>query len=337
MIRSRLSSFAIILLLFIFSNAPTFAQGRLSAGAPRTGGTSISGVVRYQIGGQPAEFVVVSLETSIGGIITQVRTDRSGKFRFDNIGQDQFRVIIRHPGYKEVQRAVDLNAQASDYLQIQLVAENPGIVPLPDKIVNIGVPAEAQEEYEKGRKALMEEKNLAAGVGALEKAIKLAPNYAEAHLLLGTACLDNKQFDKAERELRRALEINARLAAAYFSLGEVYRRQQKYPEAEKALQDGLKIEPKSPEGHLGLGQIYFAKGDLAKAGPEVGQAIQLKPDFAEAYLLAGNLFLRARKAENALQMFEHYLQLDPKGASAPQAREMIEKIRKALEAGKKPD
>src|SRR5215470_7072984 len=98
MIRSKLSLLVTIALLFAFGHAPTFGQGRLSAGAPRTGGTSISGVVRYQIGGQPAEFVVVSLETNNGGIVTQVRTDRSGKFRFDQIGQDQFRVVIRHPG-----------------------------------------------------------------------------------------------------------------------------------------------------------------------------------------------------------------------------------------------
>src|ERR1051326_5421327 len=104
MIRLRSSSFIIIALLLIFSYTAISAQGRLSAGAPRTGGTSISGVVRYQIGGQPAEFVVVSLESNIGGIITQIRTDRSGKFQFTNIGQDQFRVVIRHPGYKEVQR-----------------------------------------------------------------------------------------------------------------------------------------------------------------------------------------------------------------------------------------
>ena len=124
MIRSKPPLPAIIALLFIFSHALAFAQGRLSTGPPRTGGTSISGVVRFHDGGQPAEFVVVSLESNMGGIITQVRTDSSGKFRFNNIGQDQFRIVIRHPGYKEVQRVVDLNTQSTDYLQIQLVADD---------------------------------------------------------------------------------------------------------------------------------------------------------------------------------------------------------------------
>lgn len=328
-IRSRSSSFVAAGLLLVFSHLLAVAQGRLSAGAPRTGGTSISGVVRYQVGGQPAEFVIVNLEANVGGILTQVRTDRSGKFRFNDIGQDQFRIVIRHPGFKEVQRLVDLNAAANEYLQIQLVAEKSDTIPS-SGIVNAAINPEAQEEYEKGRTALMTEKNLPSGISHLEKAISLAPQYAEAHLLLGTAFLDNKQLDKAERELHKTLEINPQAAAALFSLGDVHRRQQKYAEAEKTLLDGLKLEPKSAQGHFTLGQVYFAKGDLTKAGPEVGQTLQLKPDFAEAYLLAGNLFMKARKAENALPMFEEYLRLAPKGESAPQTREMVEKIKKAL-------
>jgi len=329
MIHSK-PSLLVIALLFILGPAPTFGQGRLSTGAPRTGGTSISGVVRFQIGGQPAEFVVVSLESNIGGVITQVRTDRSGKFRFTNVGQDQFRIVIRHPGYKEVQRVVDLNTQSTDYLQIQLAAEDLDTIPLPKKTVNASVSLEAQEEYEKGSKALIEEKNLQAGIASLEKAVNLAPEYQEAHLLLGAAYMDNKHYDKAEREMRRALEINPKSATAYFGLGDVLRRQEKYAEAEKVLQDGLKLEPKSHQGHFTLGQVYFAEGDVAKAGPEVGRALQLKPDYAEAYLLAGNLFLKARNAASALQMFDEYLRLEPKGQSAAQTREMIEKIRKAM-------
>jgi TolA-binding protein len=244
MINSKPSLLVIIALLLILGHAPTFGQGRLSSGAPRTGGTSISGVVRFQIGGQPAEFVVVSLESNIGGVITQVRTDRSGKFRFTNVGQDQFRIVVRHPGYKDVQRVVDLNTQSTDYLQIQLVAEDLNTIPLPKKTVNASVSPEAQEEYEKGRKALIEKKNLQFGIASLEKAVNLAPEYQEAHLLLGAAYMDNKQYDRAEREMRRALEINPKSAAAYFGLGDVLRRQEKYAEAEKVLQDGLKLEPK---------------------------------------------------------------------------------------------
>ena len=331
MIRTSLSWLGGTVLLLIFGNALAAAQGRTSGGLPaRPISASINGVVRYTDGGAPVEFVTINLEANSGGLISQVRTDRSGKFRFDNLAQSQFRISIRHPGFKEIQRYVDLSTATTDYLQLQLVAEDSVTIDLPTKTIAVGVSAEAQAEYEKGRKSLLTDKNIQAGIAALETAIKLAPNYTEAHLLLGTAYLDNKQYDRAERALRRAFELNPQAAAVLFSLGDLYRRQQKYAEAEKALLDGLKLEPKSPLGHLTLGQVYFAKGEVAKAGPEVGQALQLKPDFAEAYLLAGNLFLRARKAENALPMFEQYLKLDPNGVSAPQTREMVAKIKQAL-------
>src|SRR5262245_31401024 len=332
MIHSKQSLLVIIALIFLFSPAPAFGQGRLSGGTPRTGGTSISGIVRFQIGGQPAEFVVLSLESAICGIITQVRTDSSGKFRFNNVGQDQFRIVVRHPGYKEVQRVVDLNTQSTDSLQIQLVAEKtePIAPPGPAAIISIDVPPEAQKEFDQGRTILLDEKNVEKAITHLEKAINLHPPFAEAHLLLGTAYVDSKQWEKAERELKKTLEIDAKAVGAYFALGDVYCQQQKYSEAEKVIQDGLKLEPKSHHGHFTLGQVYFAKGDVAKAGPEVGQALQLKPDYAEAYLLAGNLFLKARNAPSALQMFEEYLRLEPKGQYAAQTREMVEKIRKAI-------
>jgi len=63
---------------------------------------------------------------------------------------------------------------------------------------------------------------------------------------------------------------------------------------------------------------------------KVEQALRIKPDYAEVYLLAGNLFLKTRNAANALQMFEEYLRLEPKGNYAAQTREMVEKIRKAM-------
>src|SRR5262249_19829946 len=147
------------------------------------------------------------------------------------------------------------------------------------KMADGRVPAEAQKEFDEGGAALLEEKKIEAGISRLEKAVNLYPNFLEARLLLGTACRDSHQFDRAERDFRRCFEINPKLADAYFGLGEIYRRQQKNDKAENALQEGLKLEPKSHQGHFTLGQVYFAKGDIAKAGPEVGQALHLKPDY----------------------------------------------------------
>jgi tetratricopeptide (TPR) repeat protein len=292
----------------------------------------IQGQVRFGNNNAPAENALVRLEGSGSGVNGQTMTDNSGKFRFTGIGQAQYVVTVRAPGYVEARQEVDLKTQPRAYLNFQLTPEKkqPTTPSGPSAIINIDVPPEAQKEFDQGRTILLDEKNVEKAITHLEKAINLHPRFAEAHLLLGTAYLDNKQLDKAERELKKTLEIDVKAAGACFALGEVYRQQQKYPEAEKFLQDGLKLEPKSHQGHFTLGQVYFTKGDIAKAGPEVGQALQLKPDYAEAYLLAGNLFLKARNAANALPMFEQYLSLAPKGQYAAQTREMVGKIKKAM-------
>ncbi len=330
--RSSIFKLSWLALLLALVSATFVAQAQLGAARPAPIMAEIHGQVRYGDTRAPAERVLVRLEGFGSGVNGQVMTDSTGKFRFSGLGQVTYVVTVRAPGYAEARQEADLKTTSSVYLNFNLAPDKPQTIPLPvsGAVVDAKIPAEAQKEFNLGRTMLLEEKKVEGGIAHLEKALSLYPEYLNAHLLLGTAYLDSKQWEKAERELKKTLEIDAKAAAAYFALGEVYRRQQKYAEAEKVLQDGLKLEPKSHQGHLALGQVYFAKGDLAKAGPEIGQTLQLKPDYAEAYLLAGNLFLRARNAQNALQMFEQYLKLEPKGALAPQTREMVEKIKKAM-------
>lgn len=330
--RSSIFKFNWLTLLLALVSVTLGVQAQPGAGRPAPVMTEIHGQVRYGDTRAPAERVLVRLEGFGSGVNGQVMTDSTGKFRFSGLGQATYVVTVRAPGYVEARQEADLKTTSSVYLNFNLAPDKSKSIPLPvpGTVVDARIPAEAQKEFDTGRKMLLEEKKLEGGIAHLEKAVSLYPEFRDAHLLLGTAYLDSKQWEKAERELKKTLEIDAKAAAAYFALGEVYRHQQKYAEAEKVLQEGLKLEPKSHQGHFALGQVYFAKGDLAKAGPEVGQTLQLKPDYAEAYLLAGNLFLRARNAANALQMFEQYLRLEPKGALAPQTREMVEKIKKAM-------
>jgi tetratricopeptide (TPR) repeat protein len=293
----------------------------------------ITGQVRYAAGGAPADNVLVSCDAySGGGLIGQVLTDRSGKFDFRNLSPAIYIVSVKAPGYKEIKQTADLQTMTRSYLQLQLVAENPGIAPAlgPGKVVDSGGASVAQREFEKGRSELLEEKKLDSGIAHLEKAIAADPKYLDAHLLLANAYVETGNWEKAEKQAQRAISIDPKQTAGYLTLGEVYRRQQKYPQAEQTLLEGLKVDPKSYQGHFELAQVYFAQNDLAKAGPHVGTALQLKPDFAEAHLLAGNILLKARQLEGALQMFQEYLRLQPNGPAAAQTKEVIEKIKKAL-------
>ena len=325
------SKFPQVILLLVLAAGPVLAQFTQPSHSS-TEPIQVTGQLRFAESGRPADEVIVRLETFSGGVAGEVRTDRLGKFRFQGLQPLQYHLVIRHPGFQEIQREVNLVMIAQEYLQLQLVPDissSASRSPASRTVLDASVPAEARKEFEKADETLAtgKKEKIAEGILHLEKAIFLYPSFLEAQLRLGAAYMDLHEWDKAEQALRRALEINPKTANAYFALGEIYWQQKKYSEAEKSLRDGLAIEDRSWRGHFTLSRVFWSKGDLSKAGRQVGLAIQLNPNFAEAHLLAGNILLRVNKREDALAEFQEYLRLAPKGEFAAQARTAVEKLK----------
>jgi tetratricopeptide (TPR) repeat protein len=288
----------------------------------------VNGQLRYQ-NGEPAKDVVVRLDSLNGGVAAEVRTDRLGKFRFEKLFPQQYQIIIRQPGYRPIQREVNLIMMSAEYVQLQLVPEaGSSNVATTTGIVDANVPAEAQKEFERaeGVLATQARDRLPEAIQHLEKAIALYPAFLAAELKLGVACMDVGQWDKAEQALRRALEINPKTANALFALGEIYWKQNKYDQAEQVLREGLSIESRSWQGHFTLGRLYFSRGNLAQAGKQIALTIQLNPKLAEAHLIGGNILLRSNKSQDALEQFLEYLRLAPNGEFAPKVREIVQKL-----------
>jgi len=314
---------------------------------PRPGSipSQIHGQVRYSMGGAPVDHALVRLQSFRGGVVSEITTDRTGKFMFTGLIPDQYVVVVRLPGFKEEERHVDLDTANSEYVLVQLSAEVVPPVPASRrgsaKVVSANVSAEAQNEFEQGRTALIDDRDLDRCILRLEKAVALSPNFFDAQLLLGTAYVEKHELDKAELALRRAIEINPKVAEPQIALGEVYRQQKRYEDAEKTLTDSLKLNQSSAHAHLTLARVYWDSGlstkdterfrsDLEKSWQEVNMAMRLNPSLAEAHLLAGNLLFKAHRGKDALPEYETYLKLDPTGEFATQTENLVHKIKQAL-------
>lgn len=302
----------------------------------------ISGQVRYAQRGRPAEFILVRVESVRGGVEGEITTDRSGKFMITGLAPDLYVVLVRTPGFREVSQQVDLRTQITDYVQLTLVAEVNSSAPSNRAgVIDANVPHGALAEFEKGRDALLQTNNATDGILHLENAVRIYPRYFQALLLLGTAYMDQSDWDKAEHALVRALEIYPKAANALFALGELYLKQNKDADSEKILLQGLQFEDRSWQGHLSLGHVYWNMAVklsdeahyrplLEKSYVQAKRSLELKPDLAAAHLLKGNLLFKARRAEDALHEFEEYVRLDPNGQFVDQARTLIQKIKLAL-------
>ena len=302
----------------------------------------LNGQVRYAEGGRPAEFILVRLESFSGGVDGETTTDRSGKFKFSGLSPDVYVVSLRAPGFREVSQQVDLRTQVSDYVQLTLFADtNRSSSSHRAGVIDANVPRAALAEFQKARDTLSQSNNVAAAVLHLQNAIRIYPKYFEALLLLGTAYMDQSNWDKAELTLTHALEIYPKGVNALFALGELYLRQNKNADAEKVLLQGQEFEDRSWQSHLCLGHVYWNMAAkfrdeahyrplLEKSYVQAKRALQLKPDLAAAHLLKGNLLFKARRADEALHEFEEYIRLDANGPFVEQTRALIQKIKGAL-------
>ena len=325
----RLHRYPLAVIFALVISSPLLAQrDRDTYSAPSANSFEVVGQVRVAETGLPATRVPIRLERFGGGLVDQIDTDSTGRFRFSNLQRGYYRVILNVPGFRPAQQDADLQVVFRAFLIFELNAEKSGPVVLLD-VIDARAPAEAREELVRGRDALSK-KSYEEAVGHLQKAIAVYPEFYEANLLLGTAFMDVRQWKKAEATLQRAGELKAGSAAAVLALGEVYWRQKRYDEAEGTLLDGLKLDDKSWHGYFTLARLYWDLDNIAKAGPAIGRTLQLKPDFAEAHLLAGNVLLKINQQERALAEYQEYLRLEPKGEFAAQARELAQKLSKAI-------
>jgi tetratricopeptide (TPR) repeat protein len=184
--------------------------------------------------------IPVRLERFGGGVVDQIDTDSTGRFRFSNLPRGYYRVIVNAPGYKPAQQDADLQVVYRAYMVFELSVERAGNIALLD-VIDARAPAEAREQLTRGRTALGH-KSYAEAIGHLQRAIVIYPEFYEAHLLLGTAYVDQREWTKAESIFQRAVELKPESAAAILALGEVYWREQRFEEAEKTLLAGLKLD-----------------------------------------------------------------------------------------------
>jgi tetratricopeptide (TPR) repeat protein len=315
-------------------SAPVLAQrDRDTYSNASANALEVVGQVRVVGTGLPASRVPVRLERFGGGVIDQMDTDSGGRFRFANLQRGYYKVIVNAPGFKPAQQDADLQVVFRAYLVFELTAEKSGAITVID-VIDARAPAEAREQLVRGREALGR-KIYPEAIEHLQRAIASYPSFYEAHLLLGTAFVDEREWKKAEEAFQTALELKASSAAATLSLGEVYWREKRYEEAEKALLDGLKLDEKSWNGYFTLARLYWDRENIAKAAPAIGHTLQLKPDFGPAHLLAGNILLKINQQERALAEYREYLRLEPKGEFAAPTRELVEKLSKAISENKK--
>jgi tetratricopeptide (TPR) repeat protein len=131
----------------------------------------------------------------------------------------------------------------------------------------------------------------------------------------------------AIEEYRRAVRLRPDWAEAHYYLGKAFENKKDWDAAIREYQQAIRLKPDSPEAHLVLGNALYRRGDQEGAIAEYREALRLKPDFAPAHNNLGVVLEQKGDQQAALDEYRKASELDPKH---PGYRAAYDKLRKEL-------
>jgi len=233
---------ALFLLLLLACSALALAQG----------GSVIEGKVITPSGTQPNTPVRVKL-TFNGRPIHETFTDLSGRFAFPGLGRGNYQLTAEGDGvnfetttvYAEVSTFGSAPQTFTQDIQLRPISHKPAGQPGVVNAFTQNVPEAAKQAFTLGIK-LAEEGKTDAAIENIRQAIKIFPEYFDAHLQLGNMFLKAEQFNEAIAELDLARQVNPNDERCYQSFGLLLMKQHNFAMAVAIFAEAARLNPANP-------------------------------------------------------------------------------------------
>jgi tetratricopeptide (TPR) repeat protein len=156
----------------------------------------------------------------------------------------------------------------------------------------------------------------ADAIPSYQAALRIKPDFPEAHYNLGIAFGDQGLLDEASACYNKVIAFTPNNADAHNNLGNVLRDQGEFDRAVASFHRAIKLRPDYAEAHNNLGNALRDQGLWEEAQGAFQRAIALKPDFAQAYSNLGNVLKDLKQLDAAVTVCRHAIALLPGYAQA---------------------
>jgi tetratricopeptide (TPR) repeat protein len=266
-----------------------------------------------------------------GNIVLQKATpDEDGRFGFTQLTEGAYEVIIEAPGYHTYSHRTQLRypGREEDNFSARLI-------PLKDE-AGPGremIPPEALKLFDQGLRASRKSEHGRAAEH-YEKAVGVAPDYAEAWNNLGGEYRRLNRQEEAEMALRRALALDPQSALARLNLGMLYMGRGQVEASRRNLEAAVEADPELAQAHLLLGLIEYQNHELKAAEKRFHRALELDAAAAaEAKLYLGSIVAAQGDLDEGTRLLKEFLRDHPQHLKAPTARALLEKIERSSQQG----
>jgi tetratricopeptide (TPR) repeat protein len=338
-----------LFLLFFFS-----ALGAASAQQPQPSsqGKSIIGRT-HSSSGESAAWLIVRLLNARGEPLTLAVTDHAGEFSFGNLSETGYTVIMAAPGYQTATARINFNgpqgsARSNDVrtVELTLLPVNPRQPPPSRPAFTQNVPKAARDTFERAMKLGKGGRKLVANT-MMQEAIRIFPDYFDAHYALSNELMKTGRMDEAIAELEQAIRINPQDDRVYQSFGLIMMKQGKYEVAAAVFAEAARLNPAEPLHPLMRGSVlidYASTIDASQTPSEEGKRTRAL-DEAERNLIVANtksnkqlasvhlqlarLYQKRGEHARAADELDQYLLTNPSAKDADEIRDIIRKLRTA--------
>ena len=134
---------------------------------------------------------------------------------------------------------------------------------------------------------------LLRAISALQDAVKLNPDFHEAHYVLGLCFKDREELADARAAFDRALAISPAFIPAREELADLHRLQQQTRDEIEQLDALYALDPNKPERLIALGRAHLRAGNRDLAVMTLGRAADRSKDHPGIYAALGLVWLDA--------------------------------------------
>ena len=147
-------------------------------------------------------------------------------------------------------------------------------------------------------------------------AVKIDPNFAEAHHQLAESYLQLQKPELAFQELGRTVQLDPQNYGTRIELANLLVLGHNLPEAQDQISLLLKERPSDPAVHSVNSSLLAAQGDVRGAIEEIQKTIALNPGRWQLYLSLALLQSRNNQPDAAEVSLRKVIELDPTSSQA---------------------
>jgi tetratricopeptide (TPR) repeat protein len=168
-------------------------------------------------------------------------------------------------------------------------------------------------------------KNYEEAAKQFQLAAEKDPGQPSVFANLGVALSNLKKYNEAAEAFRKSVELKGDDATVRSRLSFALAESGKFDEANQEVQEVAKLDPAiGGQSYFNLGAVLSNRGRSKEAVEAFNKAITIDPKNAEAYYQLGIAYFGSTDTiGQAVTALEKYLQLQPSGANAEAAKQLI--------------